>query len=89
MTMTLKTEYRRFLRKKRRDINLKQQGKASAAVVKIIFSSVEFSKSQKIAVYLAEENEIDLSSLIQRSLKLGKEIYLPVLDRHQKNVMQF
>jgi len=84
-----KKKLRRFLRKKRRSLTLAQQENLSAAIARTLLQLPEFQNSKKIAVYLAEENEVDLSSIIKQSLKMHKTIYLPVLDEIKKQTMKF
>jgi 5-formyltetrahydrofolate cyclo-ligase len=74
-----KKELRRLLRHKRRHVGTAEQKNVSCSVVDRILSLPVFLNSQKIAAYISQENEIDLSALIQYALNRQKEIYLPKL----------
>jgi 5-formyltetrahydrofolate cyclo-ligase len=89
MTIDSKKKLRRFLRKKRRSLALAQQKKLSASINHRLLQLPKFQQSKNIAVYLAEENEVDLSAIIAQSWKMHKTIYLPVLDKIKKRTMKF
>jgi 5-formyltetrahydrofolate cyclo-ligase len=72
-----KKDLRQTLRRQRQALSSSECAHASAAVIKQLTQSELFKKSQHIAVYLSEDNEIDLSSLF--SLHPEKNYYLPVL----------
>lgn len=89
MTIDSKKKRRCFLREKRRSLTLAQQKNLSASINRILLQLPEFQNSNKIAAYLAEENEVDLFSTIAQSWKMHKTIYLPVLDQIKKRTMKF
>lgn len=72
-----KTELRKTLRHQRQALSSSTCADASDAVIKRLIQSDLFKKAQHIAVYLSEDNEIDLSHLF--SLHPEKQYYLPVL----------
>jgi 5-formyltetrahydrofolate cyclo-ligase len=84
-----KKKLRCFLREKRRNITLAQQKTLSAFVNHTLLQLPEFKKSKKIAAYLSQEMEIDLSLCIQQSWRAKKVVYLPVLNKANKHMMNF
>ncbi|MGD8309942.1 MAG: 5-formyltetrahydrofolate cyclo-ligase [Chromatiales bacterium] len=49
----------------------------------------QFRRSRRIAFYLAEDGEIDLTPAMQRARRSGKEIYLPVLRARPSRALWF
>ena len=89
MTIDSKKKLRRLLREKRLCLTSIEQKKLSACINRSLLKLPEFQISNKIAVYLSQENEVDLSSFINQSWKMRKTLYLPVLDQIKKRTMKF
>ena len=75
-----KTQLRRQLRQRRRQLSPQQQRTASRQLERLLSRDMRFIKSQHIAFYLANDGEINPKPLLDRALKMKKHCYLPVLN---------
>ncbi len=80
-----KTELRKELRQRRRDLPPEIQQQASELVCQQLLASEVFYQSQHIALYLAQDGELSLALLIDKARELGKALYLPVISRQAMN----
>ncbi len=72
-------ELRSLIRKKRNQLASDVQFQASQELIERISSLPEIQTSQKIALYLSTDGELDTHPLIEWLWSQGKHIYLPVL----------
>lgn len=70
---------RQLVRERRQQLTAAQQQQAAEALVKQVLKSSEIENSQHIALYLANDGELDTYPLIQALWQLNKTVYLPVL----------
>jgi len=70
---------RKLIRQRRQQLSPVQQQQAARALTEQIFTSGLLSQCQHIALYLANDGELDTFELIQALWLLGKQVYLPVL----------
>lgn len=82
-------ELRKKLRTRRNALTEAQQKLASKNLYKQLVNSHLFKRSKHIALYLANDGEIDPYLLIRIAKKHKKKIYLPVLKRWPKHAMIF
>lgn len=87
--MTTRKKLRKELRSKRRSLSPQQQQQASQQLLKIIRRRSDFRRSQHIALYLANDGEINPMPIIRHCWKLGKKVYLPVLHPVLHNRLWF
>lgn len=80
---------RSALRDRRRALSELQQEQAAAGVLKQLKQLPEFSRSRKLAVYLANDGEISPECIVRHAWNEGKICYLPVLDNNDKTKMYF
>ena len=80
---------RSALRDRRRALSGLQQEQAAAGVLKQLKQLPEFSRSRKLAVYLANDGEISPECIVRYAWNEGKSCYLPVLDNNDKTKMYF
>jgi 5-formyltetrahydrofolate cyclo-ligase len=80
---------RKQLRTARRALSLAQQRRASEQVARRISSHPVFLRSQHIALYMAEDGEIDVQLLIRIAERMSKRCYLPVLHPLGHNHLWF
>ena len=52
-----------------------------------LFSSPEFKKAKVIMFYVSKEGEVDTSSMIKASLKMGKKVSVPVTLRKKRKLI--
>ena len=77
------------MRQKRRALTAYQQKKAAKGLVLSLKNSDLFKRHKHIAIYLANDGEIDPSLLIEQLWKSKKNCYLPVLHPVKKNHLWF
>jgi 5-formyltetrahydrofolate cyclo-ligase len=77
---TDRARLRRTLRSQRNALDRHEQAAASASVNRILGTTHRFRVSRRIAFYIAEDGEIDISGLMERAWSMGKTCYLPVLS---------
>ena len=79
-----KSQLRKTLRQKRKALSRQQQKTASINLDRVINGNFSFIKAQHIALYLANDGEIDPQQVLKRAAKAGKYCYLPVLTPEGK-----
>ena len=79
-----KSQLRKDLRRKRRALSPKQQQTASAMLDRVLNGNFSFIKAKHIAVYLANDGEINPKEVLKRAVAAGKHCYLPVLTPEGK-----
>lgn len=84
-----KASLRREMRRKRRSLSPLQQRKAAQKLKTTITISSLFNRSKHVAIYLANDGEIDPALLIDKLWKSNKRCYLPVLHPTKKNCLWF
>lgn len=77
------------MRTKRRALSSLEQKIAAQRLAKNLCSTSDFLKSKHIALYLANDGEINPSLIIKRCWQLNKKVYLPVLHPFKKGFMWF
>ncbi|MET4693027.1 5-formyltetrahydrofolate cyclo-ligase [Endozoicomonas lisbonensis] len=80
---------RSALRDRRRALSELQQEQAAAGVLQQLKQLPEFSRSRKLAVYLANDGEISPECIVRHAWAEGKSCYLPVLNNNDKTKMHF
>jgi 5-formyltetrahydrofolate cyclo-ligase len=81
-------EIRRTIRQRRRALPDQQQRAHSLSAARHFFTSPLASRS-RIALYLANDGELDLQPLMQGLLACSKRIHLPVLRPESRNRLWF
>ena len=84
-----RVQLRAALRKKRQSLTSDQQIRAKQQVAAIVAGIPEFQQSQRVAVYLANDGEIDPAGIVEHAWQQGKQCYLPVLVPGGKKQMVF
>lgn len=74
-----KNQLRKELRQRRRALTPAQQAQASAQILRHLLQFPAFMRGSRIALYIANDGEIDPSPIAQRLWQMGKHCYLPVL----------
>ena len=87
--MESKTELRRALREKRRNLAPDIREQAAQSICDFISPLPVFQHSQHIGVYLASDGEINPHRLVELAWQQGKSCYLPIIDSHGENLMRF
>lgn len=79
LELTNKDQFRRHFRALRKQLSDQQQKTAANALATRFIQSGLFRDAQNIAVYLANDGEIDTIGLIHACWDAGKRVFLPVL----------
>jgi len=69
------------MRKQRRSVPQNQRVHASRMLATQLKRQAIVQRSESIACYLAQDGEISLDFFISDARKMGKKIYLPIIDR--------
>ena len=67
------------MRNKRRALSDAQRSRLSERLARVITTRLLLRRYKRIACYLPNDGEIDLTPLVERAWKVGRKIYLPVL----------
>lgn len=70
---------RKELRQRRRALTPAQQTQASALVLRHLLRFPAFMRGSRIALYIANDGEVDPAPIAQQLWHMGKQCYLPVL----------
>ncbi|MFK0574013.1 5-formyltetrahydrofolate cyclo-ligase [Endozoicomonas sp.] len=82
-------DLRMALRERRRALNADQQVSAGKGLCEVLKSRPELLACQHIAVYLANDGEINPETLQEYLWQSGKHCYLPVVDQSGSKVLTF
>jgi len=77
--MTLRSELRKTIRAKRQALTVKEQLDASQHLLQQLSNHKKVHCAQSIALYLANDGELDLMPFINWCWQQNKQVYLPVL----------
>lgn len=84
-----KNSLRQTLRSRRQQLTPAQQQHAAEQLATIGLTLDEITQAQHIAVYLANDGEIDPTLLIHQLWSARKSVYLPVLSPKGERLMRF
>lgn len=79
LTLPSKTELRTHFRSRRRNLSPDEQLSAAKHLVLQSTKLKSFKEAKTVALYLANDGELNPQLIIEACWKLGKAIYLPVL----------
>lgn len=82
-------ELRQALRARRRALSSIEQAEAAQGLLDQLLKRVDYQGSQKIALYLASDGEINPEHVVRHAWEQGKQCFLPVLDPNDKTRMLF
>lgn len=77
--MKYKKVIRQRIKNKRQLLNRHQQDFAAVSVWRQVTRQSFFTHAQKIAFYIAIQGELNPNLIIQTALRLGKQVYLPII----------
>ena len=87
--MHTRSDIRKRIRSQRRNLSTNERRFAAYLVTKSISNLRVFRASKRVAFYLPNDGELDLSLLIQRAWMMKKVCYLPVLDTLTADQLKF
>ncbi len=88
-TALWKQKLRIQLRAQRKQLSAAEQYQAAHNLCRIVSSQKVWMQSQHIAVYIANDHEIDPWPLVEKAWQQNKHIYLPVLNPDQSGSLVF
>jgi len=80
---------RDMMRQRRRELDAQTQLEAAKQLSQHLTSQPWYQRAQHIAVYIANDGEIDPIVFSHRAMHRGKQCYLPVLHPMKKGHLQF
>lgn len=80
-------QLRQNIRALRRNISPAQQADHGQRLAEKVLLQASFTHSQRIAVYLPNDGEIDPVHIIEQAWSQNKQIYLPVLSAHENSLL--
>lgn len=80
---------RQQIRHARRQLSAAQQHLGAQQIVKQVASSARLAQAKKVALYLANDGELDPQPLIDWYWQQGAQVYLPVLHPFCKGYLLF
>lgn len=83
MSHSERATLRRILRRKRRDISLRERRRAAHAVAARLLNQPAVRRAHHVAIYEAHGSELSLQIFRQRCESQGKKLYLPRVERHR------
>ena len=84
-----KKQLRQLIREKRRQLSTSERHSAGRRLLRQFTSCPEYLFSDRVAVYLTNDGEIETQWLINDLQRRGKEVYLPVLHPMRKGHLAF
>lgn len=87
--MMTRDQLRKMMRQKRQLIPIEAAQQASEAMTKHILRLPMLQDCQHIALYIANDGEMNTNFLMDQLNALGKCCYLPILDKQQVGCLQF
>ncbi|MBE0482984.1 MAG: 5-formyltetrahydrofolate cyclo-ligase [Bacterioplanes sp.] len=84
-----KPELRRHMRQQRRQLSPAQRQQAARQLRRQLHRTTSFLNAKRVAVYLANDGEIDPQYVIKSLWQRGKDVYLPVLNPLRHGHLQF
>ena len=87
--MLSNAELRKRIRAKRNALSNQQQKAHGLAVARHFMQSGLFVQSKRIALYRANDGELDLSYLEQKLLSYKKQVYLPAIRKQPRRSLWF
>jgi len=89
MPISIRNEIRRDIRIRRQKLSIQQQQDAALLLNKQLTVHPKIIQAKKIAMYLANDGELDTSLLIEWCWQQQKEVYLPVIHPFSKGQLLF
>ena len=84
-----KSALRSELRARRNALSVTQQAHASQGVLRHLMQLPQFMRARYLALYIANDGELDPAPVAEQLWKMGKQCYLPVLRPDQDKTLWF
>lgn len=87
MLATLKKEIRHQVLKKRDNLTAEERIRLSRKICNNLLGLEEFKKAKVVHFFLTTRSEVMTEEAVRRSLSMGKDVVVPVVDRKQRCIM--
>lgn len=81
-----KTVIRETIIQKREALGNLKQNEKSLIIAQRLFDMDEFKKSKSVFCFLSIPNEVQTEVVIQESFRLGKKVFVPLLNSREQNL---
>ena len=81
-----KTALRKTIIQKREELGNLKKNEKSIAIAQRLFAMDEFKKSKSVFCFLSTSFEVQTEGIIRESLRLGKQVLVPLLDSGEENL---
>ena len=81
-----KTTIRKTIIRKRKVLGSSQRNKKSLTIAQRLFELNEFKKSKAVLCFLSLSHEVQTDMMILESFRLGKEVFVPLVNDRQRNL---
>ena len=83
----MKDEIRKRMIKKRKNTPYSEIINKSKSIEKNLMESTEFKKSNNVLFYISYDNEVNTHDIIKKTIKSNKEVYVPISDVENKEII--
>ena len=83
----MKDEIRKGMIKKRKNTPYSEIINKSKSIEKKLMESTEFKKSNNVLFYISYDNEVNTHDIIKKTIKSNKEVYVPISDVENKEII--
>lgn len=80
-------QLRQYKREQRRKLTPSQQARHAEQVAELVLQQSFFINPEKIAIYLANDSEIDPVHIVKHAWEKNKKVFLPVLSEHEDSLL--
>lgn len=82
-------QLRQHIRRQRRALTASQRRHHAEHLARTLVHHPLFWRARRIALYLPNDGEMDLTPLLRRAVKMGKQCFLPVISQVSHNRLWF
>ena len=86
MIATYKKEIRREILRKRDNLSLRNRLELSRRICDNLMNLEEFQKAKVVHFFLTTKSEVITEEAIRKTLSMGKEVVVPVVDKGQRRI---
>ncbi|MFH2106656.1 MAG: 5-formyltetrahydrofolate cyclo-ligase [Candidatus Micrarchaeota archaeon] len=89
MVDALKSDLRKQIVSKKKELGQKQIDGMSSLITKCLIANPEIQKAKTIAFYLSKKDEVQTKSAIEILMKQQKQIFVPIVDGEHIRLVEF
>lgn len=88
-TLENKAEIRRIILQKRNSLTKEEVASKSRRIQERLYSLKQFVTAKCVMAYASFRNEVNTSLIIDKCLKSGKKVFLPLVDKDSDNLIAY